>query len=60
VSDDPQELCQAEDGQCPRIVAFGELSKPFERRLVMLELRAVRVDEDIGIDRDQTRPSITS
>jgi len=60
VGDHPNEFAKAEDGEPPRHVAFGERGEARQRGGVMLALAPMAVDENVGIDGDQRRPSITS
>lgn len=57
---DPDELDGAKDGQAPGLETFREIDERVERGLVQRHLFAGGVDEDVGVDRDQRRPSMTS
>ncbi len=53
----PNELTDAERGECPRCSPFHERSQSFHGELVQWHLRTVGVHEDVGVDRDHRRSS---
>ena len=55
MGDDGEELVQARPGQCPRRPALGQLADLGRRGPVELRVAAVRVDQDVRVDRDHKR-----
>lgn len=60
MGDHAHELADAEDGYTPRPAAFGQGRKPGKSLFVLGEFLAVRVDENVCINRDHERPSMRS
>jgi hypothetical protein len=60
MGDHPQELTEREDRESPSRITLGELLQRLSGILVLRRLRVIGVDEDVGIDRDQLRPSMRS
>ena len=60
VGNHPQELPYAGPGQRPRLIAIREPTQDPVRAGVIGEFPAIRVDQQVGVQRDQSRPSITS
>ena len=58
--DDAKELAKHEDRQRPTRPPLCQGDQAPGRRRVFRQLRAVCVDQDVGIDRDQDRPSMCS
>lgn len=56
----PQELVDARPRQGPGILTFSKTGQQRGCLSVMRGLLPLRIDEDIGIDRDHERPSIRS
>ena len=57
---DAEELAEDEDRQRPCGLTFGQLPETMHGDLVEHGLRSVRVEQDVGIDRDQRRSSMRS
>jgi len=57
---DPQELPKSEDGDPPRRCALHEAPERRERKFMLERLLAMRVHQDVGVDRDQARSSMKS
>ena len=55
MGDDGEELVQARPGQRPRRPALGQLADLGRRGPVELRVAAVRVDQDVRVDRDHKR-----
>jgi hypothetical protein len=60
MGDDSQELSEAKDRYAPGLGSFGERAESGARRAVVWQLRAVSGDQRVGIDGDQSRPSMKS
>lgn len=60
MGDDSQEFNEAKDGYAPRLGSFGECAESGARRAVVWQLCAVSGDQHVGIDGDQSRPSMKS
>lgn len=60
MGDDHYELDGAEDGESPGLRPLGKLPEPRPGCHVKVQLFTVSVDEDVGVDGDQPRPSIRS
>jgi hypothetical protein len=57
---DAKELAEYEDRQRPSRPPFRQCNEALGCRRVLRQFRAVSVDQDVGIDRDQDRPSMCS
>ena len=60
VRDYPNELADAEHRNRPAGRRLGQRHDTRVSRTVFRRIVAMRVDENIGVDRDQSRPSILS
>ncbi len=60
MGDDPQELADHEHRHAPQAGPLREVSEGRHRLGVDTRLRPMRMYEDVGIDRDQDRPSSKS
>ena len=60
VSRDPEELGRYEHGKRPRLRALDQALQTLPRGFVLGKVRAVRVQQDVGVDGDQRSSSIRS
>ncbi len=60
MGDDPDEFADAKHGDCPARPGLAEPDDALMGGPVLGQLRAVSVDEDIGVNGYQSRPSIFS